>query len=86
MPLPELLGFAAATLTTSAFLPQVAKTWSSGSAQDFSVLWIAMFASGLALWLVYGIVIGSLSLIAANGLTLALVLSIAWIKWREPAP
>ncbi len=86
MPLPELLGFATATLTTAAFLPQVAKTWSSGSARDFSVLWIAMFASGLALWLVYGIVIGSLSLIAANGLTLALVLSIAWIKWREPAP
>jgi MtN3 and saliva related transmembrane protein len=80
---PELLGFVAATLTTLAFLPQVLRTWRTRSARDFSPLWIAFFGLGLACWLGYGALIGSLSLIGANGLTLALVLSIAWVKWRE---
>jgi MtN3 and saliva related transmembrane protein len=78
-----MLGFAAATLTTFAFLPLVLRTWRRRSAGDFSVLWIALFGLGLVCWPVYGTLIGSLSLIAANGLTLALVLTIAWVKWRE---
>jgi MtN3 and saliva related transmembrane protein len=79
----EVLGFAAATLTTLAFLPRVVRTWRTRSAKDFSVLWIALFGLGLVCWLAYGAFIYSLSLIAANGLTLALVLTIAWVKWQE---
>lgn len=78
----EWIGAAAAILTTSSFLPQVVRTWRSGSADDFSALWLAMFSAGLALWLGYGFAIGSWSLMAANGVTLGLVISIAAIKWR----
>ena len=60
---PELLGFVAATLTTLAFLPQVLRTLRTRSARDFSPLWIAFFGLGLACWLGYGALIGSLSLI-----------------------
>ena len=86
MPLTELTGAVAALLTTLSFLPQVAKTWRTGSAGDFSWAWIAGFGAGLALWLVYGIAIGSLPLVGANGVTLSLVLAIAFVKWREGAP
>jgi MtN3 and saliva related transmembrane protein len=79
----ELIGTLAATLTTLSFLPQVAKTWQTRSAADFSWLWLVAFAAGLALWLVYGIALVSLPLIAANGITLSLVLLIAFVKWRE---
>jgi MtN3 and saliva related transmembrane protein len=79
----ELIGTLAATLTTLSFLPQVAKTWQTRSAADFSWVWLIAFAAGLALWLVYGIALASMPLIAANGITLSLVLLIAFVKWRE---
>jgi MtN3 and saliva related transmembrane protein len=81
--LTELAGTAAATLTTLSFLPQVVKTWRTRSAADFSWFWVVGFAAGLFLWLVYGLAISSWPLVGANGLTLSLVLLIAWIKWRE---
>lgn len=80
---PEILGFIAGTLTTLAFLPQVARTWKTGSARDFSAIWIVAFGLGLGIWIAYGILTNALSITLANGLTLALVLSIAWIKWRS---
>lgn len=83
MLLTDFLGTAAATLTTLSFLPQVIKTWRSQSAADFSWIWIAGFGAGLALWLAYGVLIASAPLIGANGLTLALVLTIAVVKWRR---
>jgi len=79
----ELTGSLAAILTTLSFLPQVAKTWRSGSAGDFSWIWIGGFGTGLALWLIYGVAISSLPLVGANGVTLSLVLAIALVKWRE---
>ena len=83
MMLTELIGTLAATLTTLSFLPQVAKTWQTRSAADFSWIWLIAFAAGLALWLVYGVALASMPLIAANGITLSLVLLIAFVKWRE---
>ena len=82
----DITGSFAAILTTLSFLPQVFKTWRSGSAGDLSWIWIAGFGAGLALWLVYGLALGSLPLVAANGVTLSLVLAIALVKWREGGP
>ncbi len=66
------LGFAAATLTTIAFLPQVFKTWQSRSAKDLSVGMIVLFMTGLFLWLIYGISLKALPIIVANAVTLGL--------------
>ena len=81
----EAIGSLAAILTTLSFLPQVVKTWRTRSAGDISWVWLLAFASGLALWLVYGVAIASLPLVGANGVTLSLVLTIAAIKWRGDA-
>jgi MtN3 and saliva related transmembrane protein len=82
----DVTGSLAALLTTLSFLPQVFKTWRTGSAGDFSWIWIAGFGTGLALWLIYGLALGSLPLVGANGVTLSLVLMIALVKWREGGP
>ena len=82
----ETIGSFAAFLTTFSFLPQVIKTWRSGSAADFSWIWVTSFAAGVFLWLIYGLNLHSWPIIAANFVTLILVLLIAGVKWREDNP
>jgi MtN3 and saliva related transmembrane protein len=76
----DLVGALAGTLTTISFVPQVVKTWRSGRAEDLSLFMFALFSAGVLLWLVYGIALHSPPIILANGITLALALSILLLK------
>ena len=78
----DWVGFAAGILTTIAFLPQVVLTWRTRRAAGVSLGMYAVFTAGTALWLVYGIGIGSVPVIAANGITLVLALCILAMKIR----
>ena len=78
-----LIGLAAAFCTTIAFLPQVVKTWRTRSTGDISLVMFLVFTSGIFLWLVYGLIIGDLPLIIANGITLVLSGTILYFKLRH---
>lgn len=67
--LVELIGLLAAVLTTAAFIPQVYKTWKTRDVESLSFPMLAMFFTGVSLWLVYGIYLSSPSLIFANSVT-----------------
>ncbi|PMB01523.1 hypothetical protein CEN49_27455 [Fischerella thermalis CCMEE 5273] len=77
-----ILGLAAATLTTSAFLPQMLKTWQSKSAKDVSYTMLITFIVGIFLWLIYGIFRQDLAIILANFITLIFNMIILWLKIR----
>lgn len=76
----ETLGMAAATLTTLAYLPQSIRTIRTRSTRDLSLKMLALLSTGLLLWIVYGAFLGSLPLIAANIVTLALIAPILYHK------
>lgn len=78
----QILGLAAGSCTTIAFLPQVIKTWKSGSAKDLSLGMFSFFCFGVLLWLIYGIVINDVPVIVANLLTLVLASSLLFFKLR----
>ncbi len=78
-----LVGYAAALFTTSAFLPQVIRAWRTRSTRDLSWHSFATYAAGLALWLAYGLMIRDIPLIAANGATLLLTLTLLGLKARH---
>ncbi|HRI78035.1 MAG TPA: SemiSWEET transporter [Cyclobacteriaceae bacterium] len=78
----QLLGLAAGSCTTIAFLPQVIKTWKSGSAKDLSLGMFSFFCFGVLLWLVYGIVKMDIPVIAANLVTLILASTLLYFKLR----
>jgi len=78
----NLLGLAAGLLTTVAFLPQVAKTWKTRSADDLSTGMLLLFSTGLLLWLLYGLAIQALPVVLANAVTLLLTGAILVMKWR----
>ena len=76
----DLIGLLAGALTTLAFVPQLLKIYASKSGKDVSARMFVIFSAGVALWLVYGIMIRSLPVIIANIITLALALAIMALK------
>ena len=78
----QILGLAAGSCTTIAFLPQVIKTWKTRSAKDLSLGMFSFFCFGVALWLVYGLLVQDIPVIVANLLTLVLASSLLFFKLR----
>jgi MtN3 and saliva related transmembrane protein len=76
----EILGFAAAIFTTTAFVPQAYRVYKTKKTGDLSLSMFAMFSIGVFLWLIYGIAISSVPVICANVVTLILALYILVIK------
>lgn len=82
MTLVDWLGFGAGTLTTIAFLPQAWLTWKTRRAEGVSLGMYGIFTTGVALWLVYGCMLGAWPVIIANVITLVLALFILFMKIR----
>jgi len=69
----EIIGLIAAVCTTFAFVPQVMKVWKTKQTKGLSLRMYSIMFTGILLWLVYGILIDSLSIILANVVTATLV-------------
>jgi MtN3 and saliva related transmembrane protein len=59
-----LVGLLAGTLTTIAYVPQVLKSWRSGSTSDVSLTMFAIMVSGVTLWLIYGAFVRDIPIMA----------------------
>ena len=78
----DLIGYLAASLTTLSFVPQAWMTWRTRDVRGISLGMYSVFTVGVALWLVYGVLLGAWPLMLANGITLALALAILLMKLR----
>jgi len=78
----ELIGALAATITTLCWIPQAIKVLRTRETAAISLTMYCMLAVGIALWLIYGFLIGSWPLIGANTVTLVPVLAILVMKLR----
>lgn len=79
----EILGYIAALLTTSAFLPQALKTLRTKDTSGISLSMYCLFVSGVVLWLVYGIMREAWPIIIANAITTLLAGSVLVLKIRH---
>ena len=77
-----LVSALAATLTTVAFVPQALHIIRHKETKGISLLMYVAFAGGVALWLVFGTMIGNWPIIIANAITLVLALAIVAMKLR----
>ncbi len=76
------IGFAAGTLTTIAFLPQVQRTWTTKSADDMSLAMLLTFTTGVFLWLIYGLYLTAWPIILTNAITFILTFTILVLKLK----
>jgi MtN3 and saliva related transmembrane protein len=79
---PTSLGLVAGTLTSIAAIPQLVKTLRTRHARDISIWQPLLLAIGVALWLIYGILIHDTPLILANIVPLACNVMLAILKLR----
>jgi MtN3 and saliva related transmembrane protein len=78
----EIVGFAAGTLTTLCWTPQAIKILRSRDARSISLITHVTFVAGCALWLIYGLLLGSAAIILFNAVTVVLNLLIIGLKLR----
>jgi len=77
------IGLIAALLTTGSLVPQVIKTYRTKSTGDLSLGMYLMMFSGVILWLIYGLLVRDIPIIAANFVTSILNLIILYFKLSE---
>ena len=79
------LGLVAGTLTSIAAIPQLVKTLRTRHARDISIWQPLLLAIGVALWLIYGVLIHDLPLVLANIVPLIcnIMLTILKIQYRN---
>ena len=78
----DWIGSAAATFTTVSFIPQVWKVLHTRHTADISLSMYALFTLGVALWLVYGILLTAWPIIIANCITLILAGAVLVMKLK----
>ncbi len=78
-----VIGLTAAVCTTAANLPQLKKAWTTGETDDISLKTLLLFAGGLGLWVVYGVLREDIVIILANGISLALLAGLLYLKLRQ---
>lgn len=75
-----VVGLAAAVCTTGAIFPQLKKAWTTGQTDDISMNMLLVLASGLALWVAYGVLKADIVIILANGISLILIGGLLCLK------
>ena len=82
MNLIDWVGSIAAFLTTASFVPQAWHTFRTRDVSGISLGMYSFFTLGVALWLVYGVLIMAWPIIIANSITTSLALMILTMKIR----
>lgn len=79
----SFIGYVAAICSTTAFLPQVIKTWKTKQTKDISLPMYIILVAGTILWFVYGILLKDTAIYLANGVILILASSILYLKIKN---
>jgi MtN3 and saliva related transmembrane protein len=79
----ELIGLFAGVLTTASFVPQVRHSLRTRDLAGISLPMYCMFAAGVALWAVYGFVLGSWPILITNAITFVLASIVLLLKLKH---
>jgi len=79
---PLVIGLIGAALTTFAFLPQSIKAIKTKHTKDLSLITILMSVTGVSAWLVYGLLISDIPIIAANSVSLVIMSLVLILKLK----
>ena len=76
----EIIGFTAGLMVAISALPQLIKSWKTKKTADIAVMWLLINLGGKVLWISYGILKDSFSLIVMSFITLLMLSSVLILK------
>jgi len=77
----EIFGLIAGAITLSAFVPQIFKAYKTKSLKDLSYFLNIFIGLGMLMWIIYGINLGSLSIVLANSIGVVLNVTLLIMKY-----
>jgi len=83
MSLATVIGLVAAFCTTISYIPQIRKIWGSDETHDISLKMFLILTTGIALWVLYGVLQKDAVIILANSVSLAFLCAILFFKIRN---
>jgi MtN3 and saliva related transmembrane protein len=78
-----VIGLVAAFCTTVSYIPQIRKIWATGETHDISLRMFLILTTGIALWVIYGVLQADVVIILANSVSLAFLCAILFFKIRS---
>ena len=75
-----IIGLFAAFLTTISLLPQIVKVWKTKSVKDISVGMFLLMVGSVSIWLIYGVLVNDLPIIASNSLVFVQAITMLTFK------
>lgn len=84
MMLHTIIGLCAALCTTVSYIPQLKKCWDTGESDDLSLRMLVVLTTGIALWIVYGVMIADFVIILANSVSLLFLTGLLYFKFWPP--
>lgn len=88
-PLVDAVGVAAALCSMTSFAPQIIKLVKTRDASGVSLRTYAVTVTGFALWITYGVLLGSWPVAVSNSVCLVMSAAVLVLKWRfdqSPTP
>ena len=70
----EIIGYAAGLVIVLSWIPQVIKSYRTRSVNDLSLLMIILILIGIALWIIYALIVKDRPVLAVN-IVLAVIIS-----------
>lgn len=80
--LTDMTGIAATTVIIISWLPQLWKSYTTKKTQDISWGYLGILFVGIALWIIYGYLYGSLLLVVGNTAAIFMVLLLSGMKYK----
>ncbi|MDR7666464.1 SemiSWEET transporter [Methanosarcina sp. Z-7115] len=78
-----MIGYIAGALTTIAFAPQLLMALTTKSTKDVSLMMLLCSTSGMLLWVLHGILVRDLALVAANSISFVLAFTLLGLKLKN---
>jgi MtN3 and saliva related transmembrane protein len=78
-----IVGSIAAFFIAISFLPQVLKAHQTKHTKDLSLTMLFLFAAGIGMWLIYGILTFSIPMIIGNSATLSMAFYLIYLKIKH---
>ena len=79
---PEVFGFIAGGISSALFIPQIIKIFKEKSAEEISLLTCIIGIISSVLWLYYGVVKDSISMMVTNSISITITFFLLILKWK----